>query len=135
MRILLFIIALFITIPASTQIFACTGFFATQGDAALVGNNEDYFNTTQTKIVIQPPESKKYGRLFFGFDSSAPHYGFGNFNPQGGMVNTSLPFIADRQDQASASISMGVEFQTSYAKTEAPLPNGFCQRPGIAFFQ
>ena len=92
MRILLFIIALFITIPASTQIFACTGFFATQGDAALVGNNEDYFNTTQTKIVVQPPEGKKYGRLFFGFDSSTPHYGFGNFNPQGGMNEQGLFF-------------------------------------------
>jgi hypothetical protein len=92
MRKLLFIICLFITIPSSTQIFACTGFFATQGDVALVGNNEDYFNTTQTKIIVQPPEGRKYGRLFFGFGSSTPHYGFGNFNPQGGMNEQGLFF-------------------------------------------
>jgi penicillin V acylase-like amidase (Ntn superfamily) len=92
MKIFLFIISLFITILSSTQIFACTGFFATQGDVALVGNNEDYFNTTQTKIVVQPPESRKYGRLFFGFGTSTPHYGFGNFNPQGGVNEQGLFF-------------------------------------------
>ncbi|MGD9307759.1 MAG: hypothetical protein PVG51_01400 [Desulfosarcina sp.] len=92
MRKFLFIICLFITLPSSTQIFACTGFFAAQGDMALVGNNEDYFNTTQTKIVVRPPEGRKYGRLFFGFESSKPHHGFGNFNPQGGMNDQGLFF-------------------------------------------
>jgi hypothetical protein len=74
------------------HIFACTGFFATKGEVVLVGNNEDYFNTTQTKIVVKPPEGNKYGRLFFGFGSSTPHYGFGEFNPQGGMNDQGLFF-------------------------------------------
>jgi len=91
MRILLFIIIPCLAAP-SAQIFACTGFFATQGETALVGNNEDYFNTTQTKIVVKPAEGNKYGRLFFGFASSTPHYGFGEFNPQGGMNEQGLFF-------------------------------------------
>jgi hypothetical protein len=45
------------------------------------------------------------------------------------MVSTSFPFIADRRDQASAYISMGMESQRSYARTEAHLLNGFCQLP------
>ncbi|MEJ2165248.1 MAG: hypothetical protein P8X90_06945 [Desulfobacterales bacterium] len=91
MRILLFIIFLSLATP-STHIFACTGFFAAQGEAALVGNNEDYFNTTQTRIVVKPPEGNKHGRLFFGFGSSTPQYGFGEFNPQGGMNDQGLFF-------------------------------------------
>ena len=62
MRILLFIIFLCLATP-SVQIFACTGFFATQGETAPVGNNEDFFDTTQTKILVKPAEGNKYGRL------------------------------------------------------------------------
>jgi hypothetical protein len=91
MRIILAIIFLCSATP-SMQILACTGFFATKGEVALVGNNEDYFNTTQTKIFVKPPEGKKYGRLFFGFYSPETHYGFGNFNPQGGMNDQGLFF-------------------------------------------
>ena len=91
MRIFFFIIFLTIATP-STQIVACTGVFVTQGEASLVGNNEDYFARTQTKIFVKPPEGNKYGRLFFGFGSSTQVYGFGEFNPQGGMNEQGLFF-------------------------------------------
>ena len=84
-------ILVILAIP-NMQTFACTGFFAIRGDDAFVGNNEDYYSTTQTKIFVKPPEGKKYGRLFFGFYSPEQHYGFGNFNPQGGMNEQGLFF-------------------------------------------
>lgn len=94
MRILLFIVSLILAIPTGTQIFACTGFFITGGNKAIVGNNEDYFNTTPTSIMIKPPEGDKYGSLFFGFGYAISHYGFGKFNPQGGINDQGLFFDA-----------------------------------------
>jgi hypothetical protein len=66
----------------STPLFACTVFFATQGDMVIAGNNEDWMNPI-TKVWFEPAEKGKYGRIFFGFD---------NFYPQGGMNEKGLFF-------------------------------------------
>jgi len=65
-----------------TPLFACTVFYASQGDTVLAGNNEDWVNPN-TKVWFEPAEKGKYGRVFFGFD---------NFYPQGGMNEKGLFF-------------------------------------------
>jgi hypothetical protein len=65
-----------------TPLFACTVFYAAQGDMVLAGNNEDWMNPL-TKVWFEPAEKGKYGRVFFGFD---------NFYPQGGMNEKGLFF-------------------------------------------
>jgi hypothetical protein len=91
MRTLFFLIFLSLATP-SAQILACTGLFLTRGDTAIVGNNEDYFNTTPTSIMIKPPDGDKYGSLSFGFGYPMSHYGFGKVNPQGGVNDQGLFF-------------------------------------------
>jgi hypothetical protein len=65
-----------------TPLCACTVFYASQGDAVLAGNNEDWKNPL-TKVWFEPKGKSKYGRVFFGFD---------NFYPQGGMNEKGLFF-------------------------------------------
>jgi len=65
-----------------TPLFACTVFYAAQGDMVLAGNNEDWMNPL-TKVWFEPAEKGEYGRVFFGFD---------NFYTQGGMNEKGLFF-------------------------------------------
>lgn len=44
---------------------ACTVFYASQGEAALAGNNEDWMNPL-TKVWFEPMEKRKYGRVLSG---------------------------------------------------------------------
>jgi len=81
-----------------TPLFACTVFYAAQGDMILAGNNEDWMNPI-TKVWFEPAEKGKYGRVFFGFD---------NFYPQGGMNEKGLFF-----DVTAANL---VEVPTNTAK-------------------
>jgi hypothetical protein len=70
------------TVLVGTPLFACTVFYAAQGDMVLAGNNEDWMNPI-TKVWFEPAEKGTYGRVFFGFD---------NFYPQGGMNEKGLFF-------------------------------------------
>ncbi|UCE55759.1 MAG: hypothetical protein JSV31_09995 [Desulfobacterales bacterium] len=62
--------------------FACTVFYASNGEMTLAGNNEDYINPL-TKAWFEPAENGKYGSVFFGFD---------NYVSQGGMNEKGLFF-------------------------------------------
>jgi hypothetical protein len=66
----------------SSPAMACTGLVVQDGERALVGNNEDWFNP-RTKIWFIQPVNGRYGSVFFGFD---------NFWPQGGMNQKGLFF-------------------------------------------
>ncbi|UCE05051.1 MAG: acyl-CoA--6-aminopenicillanic acid acyl-transferase, partial [bacterium] len=48
-----------------TPSFACTVFYASDGEMTLAGNNEDYINPL-TKVWFEPAENGKYGSVFFG---------------------------------------------------------------------
>lgn len=63
---------------------SCTIMYASDGEQALGGNNEDW-NNPFTKIWFLPAKAGKYGRVYFGFDS---------FMPQGGMNDQGLFFDA-----------------------------------------
>ena len=54
---------------------SCTVFYASDGQVALGGNNEDYRHPF-TKAWFLPPEEGKHGRVYFGFE---------NYVWQGGM--------------------------------------------------
>src|SRR5512140_938104 len=53
----------------------CTVFYASDGQIALGGNNEDSFNP-RTKIWFLPPEEGKYGVAIVGYE---------DYNPQGAV--------------------------------------------------
>ena len=61
---------------------SCTIFFISHKESAFFGNNEDWKNPF-TKVWYEPAEDGKYGRVHFGFD---------NFQPQGGMNEKGLCF-------------------------------------------
>lgn len=63
-------------------LFACTVFYASDGEMVLAGNNEDGSNPN-TKVLFFPPEEGKYGRVYFEYD---------NFAPQGGVNDQGLFF-------------------------------------------
>jgi len=68
----------------------CTVFYASDGQVALGGNNEDYRHPF-TKVWFLPPEESKYGRVYFGFE---------NYVWQGGMNDQGLFFDALAVDQS-----------------------------------
>jgi hypothetical protein len=80
-RFIMLIIILLALVPGSS-LYACTGFCISKGDTVLVGNNEDH-NDPDSKVWYVPAEKGKYGRVYFGF---------GDFNPQGGMNEKGLVF-------------------------------------------
>ncbi len=56
--------------PASDYLFpdmGCSVIFASDGEVALGGNNEDYSNPF-TMAWFLPPEDGKYGRVYFGYE-------------------------------------------------------------------
>ena len=57
----------------------CSVLYATDGELALGGNNEDYFNPL-TKVWFIPSESGSFGRVYFGF---ADYHAQGGMNDQG----------------------------------------------------
>jgi len=67
----------------------CTVFYATDGQVALGGNNEDFVNPF-TKIWFIPAAEGQYGRIYFGYD---------NFIWSGGMNDQGLFFDAMSVDQ------------------------------------
>jgi hypothetical protein len=67
----------------------CTVFYATDGQVALGGNNEDFVNPF-TKVWFIPAEEGQYGRIYFGYDS---------FIWSGGMNDQGLFFDAMAVDQ------------------------------------
>ncbi len=64
--------------------FGCTVLYASDGQIALGGNNEDY-SIPFTKVWFLPAEEGKFGRVYFGFE---------NFIWQGGMNDQGLFFDA-----------------------------------------
>jgi hypothetical protein len=69
---------------------SCTVFYASDGQVALGGNNEDYRHPF-TKVWFLPPEEGKHGRVYFGFE---------NYIWQGGMNDQGLFFDALAVDQS-----------------------------------
>ncbi|RPJ59804.1 MAG: hypothetical protein EHM23_12760 [Acidobacteria bacterium] len=69
-------------LAASSSVLACTAFCASNSRLVLVGNNEDYSNSS-TKIWFVPAERGAFGRMYLGFD---------DFWPQGGMNEKGLWF-------------------------------------------
>ncbi len=57
----------------------CSVLYATDGELALGGNNEDYLNPL-TKVWFIPGESGSFGRVYFGF---ADYHAQGGMNDQG----------------------------------------------------
>jgi hypothetical protein len=68
----------------------CTVIYASDGEVAYAGNNEDYTNPF-TQVWFIPPEDGKFGRVYFGFEG---------FLWQGGMNDQGLFFDATGVDQA-----------------------------------
>jgi hypothetical protein len=75
-------LSLFCIFCSTVTIIACSGFYITQGDRILAGNNEDFINP-KTKMWVIPGEKGKYGKIFFGFD---------DYSPQGGINEKGLFF-------------------------------------------
>ncbi len=67
----------------------CTVFYATDGEVALGGNNEDYC-IPFTKVWFIPAEDGRYGRVYFGYE---------NYIWSGGMNDQGLFFDAMAIDQ------------------------------------
>jgi hypothetical protein len=67
----------------------CTVIYASDGEVALGGNNEDY-SIPFTKVWFLPPEEGRFGRVYFGFE---------NFIWSGGMNDQGLFFDALGVDQ------------------------------------
>ena len=67
----------------------CTVIYASDGEVALGGNNEDY-SIPFTKVWFLPPDEGKFGRVYFGFE---------NFIWSGGMNDQGLFFDALGVDQ------------------------------------
>ncbi len=61
---------------------SCTVFYASDGELALGGNNEDYFDPF-TYVWFLPSEEGEYGRAYFGYE---------DFSPQGGVNDQGLFF-------------------------------------------
>lgn len=69
---------------------ACTIFNVKSGDKILVGNNEDFWYSTDAEVWFVPDSKKSYGRVLFGWKNFA----------QGGMNTKGLFFdAADVSDQ------------------------------------
>lgn len=67
---------------STVTIIACSGFYITQDNKILAGNNEDFINP-KTKMWVIPSEKGKFGKIFFGFD---------DYFPQGGINEKGLFF-------------------------------------------
>jgi hypothetical protein len=67
----------------------CTVFYATDGQVALGGNNEDFVNPF-TKVWFIPADEGQYGRVYFGYE---------NYIWSGGMNDQGLFFDAMAVDQ------------------------------------
>jgi hypothetical protein len=61
---------------------SCTVFYASDGELALGGNHEDYWDPF-TYVWFVPPEEGEYGRAYFGYE---------DFRPQGGVNDQGLFF-------------------------------------------
>lgn len=61
---------------------SCTVFYASDGELALGGNNEDFWDPF-TYVWFLPAEEGKFGRAYFGYE---------DFNPQGGVNDHGLFF-------------------------------------------
>ena len=66
---ILLIILMLIFIIIHSEAFSCTVFNASDGNATLVGNNEDGFNT-DAKVWFLPAENGNHGVVLFGFDDA-----------------------------------------------------------------
>jgi hypothetical protein len=75
--------------PTRCPNLGCTVIYASDGEVALGGNNEDY-PIPFTKIWFLPPEEGNFGRVYFGFE---------NFIWSGGMNDQGLFFDALGVDQ------------------------------------
>jgi hypothetical protein len=85
----------------------CTVIYASDGEVAFGGNNEDYDNPF-TQAWFLPPEDGKYGRVCFGFEG---------FLWQGGMNDQGLFFDATGVDQP---VEISIEGKT---KSNIGLPD------------
>ncbi len=70
----------------SNSLFACTVFYAAEGNKILAGNNEDFLNA-EAYIQFLPPKESKYGGIYFGF-----FYESGKMQPFGGVNEQGLFF-------------------------------------------
>lgn len=69
----------------------CTVFYASEGDLALAGNNEDSFNPL-TRAWFIPASDGRYGRVYFGYEDLSPQ---GGLNDQGLFFDgLSVPYKA-----------------------------------------
>jgi hypothetical protein len=93
--------------PGETQCDqGCSVFYATDGDLALAGNNEDFL-IPLTKVWFVPATSDSFGGVYFGFD---------NYFAQGGMNDQGLFF-----DGLALSEAVPVDVE---GKEPAPAPPG-----------
>lgn len=67
---------------SASPTYSCTAFYASQGDVALVGNNEDY-HRSRSKVWFVPGNGRTLGRVYLGRD---------DFLTQGGMNEAGLFF-------------------------------------------
>ncbi len=78
-----------------SQSLGCTIFNANQNDLVLVGNNEDWYYSSDAKVWFVPPTKKYYGRVCFGFPlkeagwylSFLGNFAMGGMNEQGLFVD------------------------------------------------
>jgi len=77
-----FVCVLFAGLLVCPISLACTIFVAQEGNATLVGNNEDFYPPGPT-IWVRPATKGKYGWIGFGFEKDYPRYPQGGVNEQG----------------------------------------------------
>ncbi len=70
------VVALLLVLAAvgGINLYPCHIFKVVDGDALLVGNNED-FHDPLTKLLVLPAEKGKYGRIVFGYSFNYPQGG------------------------------------------------------------
>jgi len=84
---------------------ACTVFCASNDDAVIAGNNEDWKNPN-TKIWIVPAKDGKYGGVYFGFDKPVIN---GSWVSQGGINEKGLFFDVTATKEVKVAIPTGTK--------------------------
>lgn len=73
------VIAVFLVLCCSSDIYACTIIKLTHDGRTIIGNNEDWSDPA-SKVWLIAPEPGKYGRILFGFENG---WAQGGMNDQG----------------------------------------------------
>ncbi|MGD8814593.1 MAG: hypothetical protein PVI78_08980 [Anaerolineales bacterium] len=81
---------------------SCTVFSAAEGEAVLVGNNEDFLHPLP-RVWFLPPEGGKFGRVYFGFENQYQ----GGMNDQGLFFDGTAVDPVEVPHDGSKPIHMG----------------------------